>query len=193
MGPIRTVLMLLLVLAAPAADLTTGTAQPPCLADIGKTVTELRRERPEAEIAVRPDGLPDAAAICLAEPDAPTAAYLFGTQSGDFTQAIEADADQLRCAGVVSTVGELFPARPEAVDVSDFCASIGVDDYTLYSWEDDDTISAAGWLSFSLWGRDVWIHTDGSGGVGSGALVSVTDAEIERANWDLLEKSVLWD
>ena len=56
--------------------------------DIGKTLSALKEEHPEGELIVRPDGLPDSAAICFGGPEGEYAYYFFGTQSGDAEKAM---------------------------------------------------------------------------------------------------------
>lgn len=47
--------------------------------DIGKTLSELKKEHPEGELIVRLDGSPDSAAICFGDPEAEYLYYFFGT------------------------------------------------------------------------------------------------------------------
>lgn len=56
--------------------------------DIGKTLSELKKEHPEGELIVRLDGSPDSAAICFGDPEAEYLYYFFGTQSGDAEKAM---------------------------------------------------------------------------------------------------------
>ena len=57
--------------------------------DIGKTLSELKKEHPEGELIVRLDGSPDSAAICFGDPEAEYLYYFFGTQSGDAEKAMK--------------------------------------------------------------------------------------------------------
>ena len=80
------------------------------LADIGKPLAALEREHPEGTLFDRPDGFPDAAAICFGEPDAQIAYVLLGTQYlGEYRAFMDAYADRLECCGILSKVGVLFP------------------------------------------------------------------------------------
>ena len=167
--------------------------------EIGKTLSELKQEHPEGEFMVRLDGFPDSAAICFGEPGAESVSYFFGTQSGDAEKAMDECADQLKCAGFVTTANILFPDMEDEMSFEDFFSSIGVDDY---EYIEDDT-AAAGWLRFTYHGMEVMINTNevnAAGGweftgaeiVKGNAPVSIVDTEIVNTNQDLAD-AVMFD
>lgn len=117
--------------------------------EIGKTLSELKNEHPEGKLIVRPDGLPDSAAICFGEPGAEYLYYFFGTQSGDAEKAMNELEDRLTCAGFLTTANILFPDMEDNMSFEDFFSLIGVDDY---EYIEDDT-AAAGWLRFTYHGN----------------------------------------
>ena len=100
--------------------------------DIGKTLSELKKEHPEGELIVRLDGSPDSAAICFGDPEAEYLYYFFGTQSGDAEKAMNECEDQLKCAGFVTTASILFPDMEDDMSFEDFFSWIGVGDYEYF-------------------------------------------------------------
>ena len=168
--------------------------------DIGKTLSELKKEHPEGELIVRLDGSPDSAAICFGDPEAEYLYYFFGTQSGDAEKAMNECEDQLKCAGFVTTASILFPDMEDDMSFEDFFSLIGVDDYEYFG---EDTITAEGWLKFTYNGMEVMVNTNeavAGGGwdvtgverVKSNAPVSIVDPEILNTNQDLAE-AVMFD
>ena len=168
--------------------------------DIGKTLSELKKEHPEGELIVRLDGSPDSAAICFEDPEAEYLYYFFGTQSGDAEKAMNECEDQLKCAGFVTTASILFPDMEDDMSFEDFFSLIGVDDYEYFG---EDTITAEGWLRFMYSGMEVMVNTNeavagggwditGAERVKSNAPVSVVDQEISNTNLDLAE-TVMFD
>ena len=168
--------------------------------DIGKTLSELKKEHPEGELIVRLDGSPDSAAICFGDPEAEYLYYFFGTQSGDAEKAMNECEDQLKCAGFVTTASILFPDMEDDMSFQDFFSLIGVDDYEYFG---KDTPTAEGWLRFTYSGMEVMVNTNeavAGGGwdvtgverVKSNAPVSIVDPEILNTNQDLAE-AVMFD
>ena len=88
--------------------------------DIGKTLSELKKEHPEGELVVKPGGFPDYAAICFGDPEAEYVSYFFGTQSGDAEKAMNEYEDQLKCAGFITTASILFPDMEDDMPFEDF-------------------------------------------------------------------------
>ena len=88
--------------------------------DIGKTLSELKKEHPEGELIVRLDGSPDSAAICFGDPEAEYLYYFFGTQSGDAEKAMNECEDQLKCAGFITRAKFLFPDMDDEMSFEDF-------------------------------------------------------------------------
>lgn len=168
--------------------------------DIGKTLSELKNEHPEGELIVRPDGLPDSAAICFGEPGAEYLYYFFGTQSGDAEKAMHERGDQLKCAGFLTTVNVLFPDMEDDMPFEEFFSMIGVDDYEYFG---EDMITAQGWLSFQYHGMEVMVNTNdvNAGGgwdftgteiVKRNTPVSIIDPEITNTNQDIAD-AVMFD
>ena len=160
--------------------------------DIGKTLSELKKEHPEGELIVRLDGSPDSAAICFGDPEAEYLYYFFGTQSGDAEKAMNECEDQLKCAGFVTTASILFPDMEDDMSFEDFFSLIGVDDYEYFG---EDTL-AAGWLRFMYQDMEVMVNTNeitprggwdftGAEIVKRDAPVSIADPEILNTNSDL--------
>ena len=147
--------------------------------DIGKTLSELKKEHPEGELIVRLDGSPDSAAICFGDPEAEYLYYFFGTQSGDAEKAMNECEDQLKCAGVITRAKFLFPDMDDEMSFEDFFSLIGVDEYEYFG-DDDDTITAAGWLRFQYRGMEVMINTNEADDVG----VYSVFAGAERVRYD---------
>ena len=165
--------------------------------DLGKTLGELKKEHPDGELLVRPDGFPDHAAACFGTPEAEYLSFFFGTQGGDAKKALNECEDQLTCAGFLTTAGFLFPDMDDEMSFQDFFSRIGVDDYTYFG-EGEDTITAEGWLSFTYHDMDVMVNTNeiSSGGgwdftgaesVKRNSPVSIVNAEILRSNQDLAD------
>ena len=176
---------------------TAGT--PEFLNDIGKTLSELKKEHPEGEFIVRLDGFPDAAAACFGEPESEYVFYFFGGHSGDFEKAVNEYEEQLKCAGFVTTAKVLFPDMEDDMSFEDFFSMLGVGDYEYLSGE--DVITAEGWLRFTYNGMKVMVNTneaaDGGGWnftgaerVKSNAPVSIVDVEIQNANDDLADEVI---
>lgn len=167
--------------------------------DIGKTLSELKKEHPEGELIVSLDGFPDFAAACFGEPGAEYVYYFFGGHSGDFEKAMNECEDQLTCAGFVTTANILFPDMEDEMSFEDFFSLIGVDHYEYLG---EDT-TAAGWLRFTYHGMEVMVNTNevnAAGGwdftgeeiVKRDASAAISDPEIVNANQDLAD-AVMFD
>ena len=169
--------------------------------DIGKTLSELENEHPEGEWIVKPDGFPNNAAVCFGEPEAEYAYYFFGTQSGDAEKAMRECADQLKCAGFLTTADTLFPDMEEDLPFEEFFSLIGVDDYEYLAGE--DARSGEGWLTFLYHDMAVMVNTNeltpGGGWNFTGeeivkrdAPASIADPEIVSSNQELADE-VMFD
>ena len=175
---------------------------PAFLDDIGRPLRELKAEQPSGEVGIRLDGFPDHAAACFGEPGAEYASYFFGTQSGDAEKAMDECAPQLKCAGFVTTAGVLFPDMEDEMSFEDFFSLLGVDEYESFG-DDENTITAEGWLRFQYRGMEVLINTN-EAAVGGGwdftgtelvkrdAPASIADPELSAANQDLAD-AVMFD
>lgn len=177
-----------------------NTSTPEFFNDIGKTLSELKKEHPEGEFVVRLDGFPDSAAICFGEPEAEYVSYFFETQSGDAEKAMKECEDQLKCAGFITIANILFTDMEDDMSFQDFFSLIGVDDYEYFG---KDTPTAEGWLRFMYSGMEVMVNTNeavagggwditGAERVKSNAPVSIVDPEILNTNQDLAE-AVMFD
>lgn len=170
------------------------TEAPEFFEDLGKTLSELKQEHPDGELAVDLEGFPENAAACFEEAGADYAYFFFGMQSGDAEKAMNEQADQLKCAGFITTAGVLFADMKEDMSFADFFALIGVDDYEYF---DGDT-TAEGWLKFVYQGMEVMVNTNeptAGGGwnytgaeiVKCSAPVSIADKELWDANQKLAD------
>lgn len=201
---IAAVILLLVSLAfsacASLAPADRDTDTPEFLNAIGKTLSELKSEHPEGEFIVNLDGLPDAAAICFGEADADYVFYFFGTQSGNSEKAMNEYEDRLKCAGLVTTAGVLFPEMKDDMSFEDFFSLLGVEDYEYFG---EDTVTAEGWLGFTYNGMEVLVDTNeanADGGwdfagaeiVSCDAPISIADKEMSNANLALAE-AVMFD
>ena len=63
-----------------------------------------------------------------------------------------AQAENVKCAGFVTTTNILFPDMEDAMSFQDFFSLIGVDDYEYLSGE--DMITGEGWLRFMYRGLE---------------------------------------
>ena len=162
--------------------------------DLGKTLSELRGEHPDGELSVDLEGFPENAAACFEEPKADYAYFFFGMQSGNAEKAMNERADQLKCAGFITTAGVLFADMKEDMPFADFFALIRVDDYEYF---DGDT-TAEGWLKFVYQGMEVMVNTNepangggwdftGEKDVKPSAPVSIADPELWEANQKLAD------
>ena len=167
------------------------TDAPDFFEDLGKTLSELKQEHPDGELAVDLEGFPENAAACFEEAGADYAYFFFGMQSGDAEKAMNERADQLKCAGFITTAGVLFADMKEDMSFADFFALIGVDDYEYFG---EDT-TAEGWLKFVYRGMEVMVNTNeptagggwdftGAETVKPSAPVSIADKE----SWDANQK-----
>lgn len=167
------------------------TDAPDFFEDLGKTLSELKQEHPDGELAVEQEGFPENAAACFEEAGADYAYFFFGMQSGDAEKAMNERADQLKCAGFITTAGVLFADMKEDMPFADFFALIGVDDYEYFG---EDT-TAEGWLKFVYRGMEVMVNTNeptagggwdytGAETVKPSAPVSIADKE----SWDANQK-----
>lgn len=167
------------------------TDAPDFFEDLGKTLSELKQEHPDGELAVEQEGFPENAAACFEEAGADYAYFFFGMQSGDAEKAMNERADQLKCAGFITTAGVLFADMKEDMSFADFFALIGVDDYEYFG---EDT-AAGGWLKFVYRGMEVMVNTNeptagggwdytGAETVKPSAPVSIADKE----SWDANQK-----
>ena len=179
------------------------TGAPAFLDDLGKTLRELEDAHPDGACAVSLDGFPDRATACYAAPGAEYVPIFFAGHSGDFKKAMTACEDQLKCSGFITRAKFLFPDMDDEMSFEDFFSLIGVDEYEYFG-DDDDTITAAGWLRFQYRGMEVMINTNEADDVGVysvftsaervryDAPASIVDPELLTANQDLVD-TVMFD
>ena len=167
------------------------TDAPDFFEDLGKTLSELKQEHPDGELAVDLEGFPENAAACFEEAGADYAYFFFGMQSGDAEKAMNERADQLKCAGFITTAGVLFADMKEDMSFADFFALIGVDDYEYF---DGDT-TAECWLKFVYQGMEVMVNTNeptaGGGWNYTGAEIVKCSAPVsiaDKESWDANQK-----
>ena len=110
-----------------------------------------------ADMEIKTIDIPDAAGLCMGEEQSSVSYYFLGTQGmPGLAELTEEYRRRLSCAGIVTTVGDLFPEITERMSLDSFCAAHEVTDYT-YGFEDAPD---QGWLRF-WWDRyTVWIDTD---------------------------------
>ena len=167
--------------------------------DIGKTLIVLKNEHPEAEVIIRTDAFPDAAAACFGEQVAEYDYYFFGGQDGDLEKAMNECKEQLKCAGFVTIASVLFPEMKEEMSFSDFFSLIDVSDYIYFSKEDQSV--GQGWLRFEYNNMDVWLNANDPTVdyseftdveiVKNSAPVTILDMELFSQNQELAE-TVMW-
>lgn len=198
-GTIAIIFLLISFVLSACAPADRSNQTPEFLNNIGKTLSELKKEHPEGGLVVKPGGFPDYAAICFGDPEAEYVYYFFGAQSGDAEKAMNELEDQLTCAGFLTTANILFPDMEDNMSFETFFSLIGVDDYEYI--EDDS--AAAGWLRFTYHGMEVMVNTNevnvaggwdftGSEIVKCNAPVSIADPEIVNANQELAD-TVMFD
>ena len=132
--------------------------------------------------------IPDASGECLADAETGVRYFFFGTQGlPGLMYFSEEYRSQLRCAGVVSTVGEIYPEIIEDMSLPAFCSVLGISEYA-YGFEPRPD---QGWLQFSWEGYTVWIDTGsrdlevydpGNVGIDTDDLILIEDEQIVNEN-----------
>lgn len=164
-----------------------------CLSEIGKTFDLIREENPD--IDYQSIVIPNASGQCLGQAQGQFLYYFFGVQ--DFPSLSDVGAeygDQLRCAGIVSTIGEVYPEAAEELPLEQFFADQNISDYTYYL----DDGPGQGWIEFSQNGYLVWVNTNDSGASSDDSAKAATmkrsytviiiDAEILYDNYSIQDK-----
>lgn len=138
--------------------------------------------------------VPDAAGQCMRDKQSGVDYYFFGTQGlPGLSYLTEEYSRRLSCAGVVSTVGELFPQITDGMPLNWFCDVLEISDYT-YGFENAPD---QGWLYFSWDGYAVWIDTDNpitevydpnSVIIAQDDMILITDVDIEKKNLSTQEE-----
>lgn len=132
--------------------------------------------------------IPDASGECLVDAETGVRYFFFGTQGlPGLTYLSEEYRNQLRCAGVVSTVGEIYPEIIEDMPLPAFCSVLGISEYA-YGFEPRPD---QGWLQFPWEGYTVWIDTGsrdlevydpGNIGIDTDDLILIEDEQIVNEN-----------
>lgn len=128
-----------------------------CLKEIGKTFDLIKEENPN--IDYQNIAIPNASGQCLGQAEGQFFYFFFGAQ--DFPFLIDLSTEyghQLRCAGIVSTVGEVYPETIEELPLEQFFSDNNILEYT-YNLEDGPN---RGWIEFSCDDYLVWINTNDS-------------------------------
>lgn len=128
------------------------------LAEIGKTLVQIQEEKPNIEYQWV--NIPDAAGQCLGQEGESSYYYFFGTQDGVGLSELVEDygcGARLRCAGVFTTVGELYPDMEEDIPLEQFFARYGIAEYTCTQEAQPDQ----GWIEFYDGKLHIWIDTNG--------------------------------
>ncbi len=127
------------------------------LNEIGKTVNLIKQEN--TDIEYRDFTIPGATGKCLGIPEGKFLYFFFGTH--DIPYLIDFGdeyGEQLRCAGIVSTIGEMYPETEEEMPLEKFLSDNEIFDYN-YVLEDGPDM---GWIFFSYGDYSVWIDTKNS-------------------------------
>ena len=110
-----------------------------------------------ADMEIQTVNIPDACGLCKGDEQSSVSYYFFGTQGlPGLAELTEEYSRRLSCAGIVSTVGEVFPQITEGMPLNWFCDALEITDYN-YGYEEAPD---QGWLSFSWDEYTVWIDTD---------------------------------
>lgn len=138
--------------------------------------------------------IPDASGQCMYDEENGVGYYFFGTQGMPGLPYLPKEyTRRLRCAGIVSTVGELFPQITEGMLLYWFCDTFEITDYT-YGYEDAPD---QGWLRFDWEGYTIWIDTDDpvtesydptAVGVDVDDVILIVDEAREKENYQICEE-----
>lgn len=127
------------------------------LNEIGKTVNDIKAGNPDAYYQnVR---IISATGECLGVSDNRFCHFFFGSQDAlHLSDLSDEFGDQLRCAGVASTIGELYPDTIDQMPLEQFLIDNGISEYR-YELE----YEGLGWIQVSGDGWLVWIDTRDEG------------------------------
>ncbi|MCC8122173.1 MAG: hypothetical protein LIO58_01315 [Oscillospiraceae bacterium] len=166
---------------------------PDLFGDIGTSYRTLVEEHPAAIIYTQNDGLPDAAAVSLYDPDMEYSYFLFGTQYFLFEDLSEPEKAELKCAGIVTTVGALFSLNGDKMEIADFFSSQGISDYRYYTEDADSTLQ--GWITFSYRNMNGLMNTNSGDTVTEQPVTAIKGTypvliisnHIEKQNLDIID------
>lgn len=158
------------------------------LSQIGKPFAQF------SDMEYRSVPIPDACGWCMGNEGEDTLYFFFGSQDILELPGLPAACSQkLRCAGIVTTVGQMYPEITESMNLTAFCAALGLAEHT-YGYED---LPDQGWLNFSWEGYTVWIDTANSVTevhhpsevvIRPDDTILVLNEEIERENLEIGDK-----
>jgi len=158
------------------------------LGEIGKTFDHF------SDMTCGDVAIPDASGQCMYDEENGVSYYFFGTQGMPGLPYLpEEYTRRLRCAGIVSTVGAIFPAIMEDMSLAAFCPVLDVWDYS-YGFEDAPD---QGWLRLDWEGYTVWIDTDNpvaesydptAVGVDVDDVILIVDEAREKENYQICEE-----
>ena len=202
MKQILTILFLLFTSLSGVVEQSPPTQQsqplpvPQVLTEIGKPLATLREEHPDGVVLDCPGGYPDAAAICFGEADGEIAYVFFGTQGEIYLLSVmDACSEELRCSGILTTAGVLFPSMSDEMvfsDFSEFFSLIGVPEYDYVAETDPDRVTITGWILFDYDGKWAAMDTnDTNQMICKDTQVIITNWEIEEENRKIAEASPL--
>ena len=119
--------------------------------------------------------VPDGAAVSLGEPGFSYAYYLFGFQDSEKLAFLTDEVwNKMRCAGITTTVGVLFPQMSGNMPVADFFSMINVSEYEDYAEYEDPF---PGWLMFQY--KDLTVYMNARSDVATSGDVSQTVTTIK--------------
>ncbi len=163
------------------------------LSEIGKDYDLLMQENPELEY--RDFGIPDTIGQCLGMSGSKLLYYFYGMS--DFPHLDEMSAEyrsQLKCAGIISTIGEVYPEAVEQMPLEKFLSDSNILDYTYTTEQQSDV----GWIHFYCDDYTIWIDTNDRGprpndyeGVSTIKLsypIVIINNKIHRENYDIESK-----
>lgn len=164
-----------------------------CLSEIGKTFNTIKEENPD--IGYQEIAVPDAGSQCLGQAQDQFLYFFFDGQSGPILSDLSAAyGDQLRCAGIVSTIGEVYPETIEETPLEQFFSDHNILEYRYF----ENSEINLGWIEFLCDGYLVWINTNKSGFYSDGYVPAATikrsytvviiDEEISDDNRSIADK-----
>lgn len=152
------------------------------LGEIGKSFDQIQAAHPDAKHLMTT--VPGAAGLCLGEEDGPYY-FFFGAQDGPTLEELSGThGGQLKCAGIGTTVGVLYPEAGEETAVEQFCADHEIAEY-LYTTEN---APGQNWLIYDSGDKTMWLYTEKGDVIGRDDRLYVIDQALELENLDLREE-----
>jgi len=133
----------------------------------------VKDEYPDTAIIIPEDTDPGGAQVSLGEPGASYAYCLFGSQDSELLRSLTDDVwNKIRCEGITTTVGALFPQISGDMPVADFFSMINVSEYEDFGEDDQDPFP--GWLKFEYEDMTVFMNARISGAISGDVSQTVT-------------------